>query len=260
MKTTIVFLSCLLIAVMSYSQAEEQINITNDTTYVDTLNRNTLGINVFPIFGMLGGGVNTNTKIYVQYKHYFDKMNLRTSFNFTNYYKPNRSIDFIDQYRDTVVTDTATYIRDTMIFRNFSNNIFSYDFRLGLEAAFVQENIRLHIGGAAIVGYKCFEENYYHYKKGIDSLPFERINFIRKPEEIGNIKTSYLKLGVDLSIGVDITISPNIILTLQCTPELAYYKSFKQSLNDPDNYYTEPITERLVFTPDFIDFIISIRF
>lgn len=246
--------------IVSYSQEEKTIQFEDNNEWIDTLNRNTIGLNVFPAFGMLGGGMIPNTKIFLQYKRYYDKMNLRTSLNFTNYYRPIDKLDVIGFYRDTLFTETENFVRDTMILRKFTNEIFSYDARIGLEAAFPRENMRLHFGGGLIAGYQYVGENYFHIKKRVDSLPAERINYALTGMEMGHIKTHFMKLGFDITVGVDINVSPNVVFTIQLAPELAYYKSFKEEKHDPDNYFINPISDKWIFTPDYIDFIISIRF
>lgn len=243
--------------------AQENIEIEQEekSFFVDTLNKNLFGLNVYPAFSMLGGGNVPNAKIYLQYKRYFERMNLRTSLNFINYYRPNDKIDYIDSFTDTLVEDGETHIRDTMMFRRFNNTIYSYDYRFGLEAAFPYEGFRFHIGSALIAGYQYVGESYYHYGKNADEIPVAGINNImHRHQDIGHIKTHFLKTGFDLSVGVDINITPDIVFTVQYTPEFAYFIPVSEDKYDPDDYYKESLGEKFVFTPDYIDFVISIRF
>lgn len=259
-KTILISVVLCFIFISSNAQEKVEVEFKNDSIFIDTLNRNLVGLNLYPALSMLGGGRMPNTKIYLQYKRYYERMNLRTSLNFINYYRPNEKTDYIGMFTDTLVTDTATYIRDTMMFRRFNNNIYSYDYRFGLEAAFPQENFRFHVGAGIILGYQYVGESYYHYGKNSDSLPVSGVNFSRNPVEVGNIKTHFLKTGIDFSVGVDINVTPNIIFTIQYTPEFAYYRSFRETKTDPDLYYNESLGDRFVFTPDYIDFVVNIRF
>ena len=61
----LIVLACLSTAIFAQETTTGYTYTNNDTTYVDTLNRNLIGLNVFPALGMLGGGVLPSTKIYI---------------------------------------------------------------------------------------------------------------------------------------------------------------------------------------------------
>lgn len=262
-KFAVIILLSLIPIFITYSQDNGADTFKDDETFTDTLNRNTIGLNVFPAFGMLGGGSLANTKIYIQYKHYFDKVNFRTSLNFITFQRPVDKTDLFLIYRDTLSTDPEIVLCDTsrFVFRKTYHDAFAYDARFGLEAAFPHENFRFHVGAAAIIGYQYIGEFYYHYEKSSTDFPVEWVNISREfPEERGYYKNHYLKTGVDFSLGVDINVSPNVVFTLQLTPELAYFKHMNTEIVDPDGFYSELAVDKWMFTPDYIDFIVSIRF
>lgn len=252
---------CMTVAVI-FAQTETPVQeFQDDSTYVDTLNKNLIGLNVFPAFGILGGGRLPSTKIFIQYKHYFDHMNMRASVNYISFYKDYDNIDILAKTTDTLVTDTETIIADSLLFRKFYYDVYTYDFRLGIEAAFPNPGYRFYIGGGLIGGYHYTGEYYYHYKRAFAGYPVESVNaYPLNAETVGFRKTSFLKVGVDFTIGVDINISPNCVISVQYAPELVYYHSMKQEILDPDNYYTSNIPNGFSFVPDYIDFVVNIRF
>jgi len=255
-----VFLICF--AAIQAQNETESVVFDNDSTYVDTLNKNLIGLNVYPAFGILGGGRLPNTKIFVQYKHYFDHTNLRTSLNYISFYRNNDNVDIIRTTRDTIVIEGAPVIADSMVFRKFYYDIYSYDARLGLEAAFPNRNFRFYVGGAIIGGYHYTGEYYYHYKREFTGYPIQYVNltYPANAETVGYRKTRFIKAGMDFTIGVDINISPNCVISVQYAPELVYYHKIKQELLDPDLFYTRDLESEFTFVPDYIDFVVNIRF
>lgn len=232
-----------------------------DSVYVDTLNKNLLGLNIYSAFSILGGGRLPNSKLFLQYKRYFDKSILRTSINYINFYKNPDFIDILGIYRDTLVTDTATIISDSIKYRKFYYDIYTVDYRIGYEAAFANKGYRFFIGGGLILGYHFTGENYYHYKKKFEQYPVQYININPTSVNfIGNRKTHFLKLGADITIGVDITISNNCVITLQYAPEIVYYHKIKETINDPDNYFKNNLKNGFNFLPDYVDLVLNIRF
>ncbi len=262
-KIAVVILLSFISVSFAFTQEETDIVIVENENVIDTLARNSIGLNVFPAVGMLGGGSLDNTKIYIQYKRYFEKINLRANLNLITFHRPVDKVDLFSITQDTLSTDGGVVLNDTLryTFRKTNSDAFAYDARFGVERVFPHNNFRFHIGAAAIIGYQYVGDFYYHYDKRSATLPVEWVNISRLiPEERGYFKNNYLKTGLDFSLGVDISISPNVVFTLQLTPEIAYFKHMSFDKNDPDNYYTEPGSDKLVFTPDYIDFIISIRF
>ena len=259
----ILFISIILsISFAVFTQeSNTQIQYDEDSVYVDTLNKNLIGLNVYPAFGILGGGRLPNTKIFVQYKHYYEKMNLRASVNYISFYRDYDNIDIIRLRTDSLFSDTDTIIADTMVFRQFYYNIYTYDVRLGLEAAFQNDGYRFYVGAGLIAGYHYTGEYYYHYEREFTGYPIEYVNIHPiNAETIGYRNTSFMKLGVDFTVGVGINISPNCVVSVQYAPEIVYYHNIKQDMLDPDNYFTTALGSEFTFIPDYIDFVVNIRF
>ena len=267
MKRLFIFTFALVISGFLFAQQNEIETVVlsqDDTTFVDTLNKNLIGLNVYPALGIFGSGRMPASKITLQYKHLYDKMNVRGSINFINFYRDNDYIDVIAKTSDLVISDGDTTIVDSLIFRQFYYNYYTYDIRFGAEAAFPGKNYRFYIGGGVIGGYHFNGEYYYHYKQEFNGYPVRSINYINVipfgPETLGYREVDFLKMGADLTIGVDMNISPNCVISLQYAPELVYYHSLHQRVIDPDNYYTNDVKSEFVFIPDYIDLIVSIRF
>lgn len=254
---------CLLCSVSaSFAQTEDNSQIySDDSTHVDTLNKNLIGLNVFPAFGILGNGQPASTKIFIQYKHLYEKMNLRASINYISFYKNYDNIDIMKFITDTLITNGDTIKADSLMFRKFYYDVYSYDARIGVEAAFPGKGYRFYIGTGLIGGYQFTGEYYYHYTRKFTGYPVEYINI--NPlyaNYVGYRKTSFLKAGFDFTLGVDINISPNCVISVQYAPELVYYHQLKQDVLDPDNYYVRELSNGFQFIPDYVDFVVNIRF
>ncbi|MDD2636365.1 MAG: hypothetical protein PHW82_12815 [Bacteroidales bacterium] len=256
----------IFMLVFSYSLAAQEntlapIQPIDDTTYIDTLNKNLVGLNVFPALGLFGSGRMPTSKISLQYKHMYSRMNIRASLNFINYYRKNDFVDIWGMDSQQVINDSDTTIVDSLIMRQFYNNLYTYDIRFGAEASFSGRNYSFYVGGGLIGGYHFVGEYYYHYNIPYNGYP---VNFVSvspyNPEVKGYREIDYLKVGADITIGVDINISPNCVVSVQYAPEIVFYKSMKESLLDPDKYYVSEVNNELVFVPDYIDLIVSIRF
>lgn len=264
MKKIISLLFVLMCVTVLYAQENgpgTEIIPQDDTTYVDTLKKNLIGLNVYPALGVFGSGRMSTSKISLQYKHMYDNMNIRGSVNFINFFKDNNFIDVIGQTSDQVISDGDTTIVDSLVLRQFYYNIYTYDVRIGAEAAFPGKNYRFYVGGGLIGGYHFTGEYYFHYKKEFNGYPVNYINFAPFGSETSGFREiDFLKMGVDLTIGVDINISPNCVVSIQYAPELVYYKNINENIIDPDNYFITDIGSEFVFVPDYIDVLVSIRF
>jgi hypothetical protein len=253
---------CLAIVSISISAQNKRILLPpNDSILNDTSNfySNMMGLNVFPAFGLLGGGIMPSTKIYIQYKYMFKRANLKFNLNYINYHKQNDRLD--------IILPDQSIATDTVKLRKFYDEIFSYDARLGAEWVFPRKDVRFYIGASGIVGMHNYSRNYYSFNRVIDSdlLNSHQIvaDSIIPPTDInreGYSDTRMLKLGFDISLGVDFNIAENCVLSIQYTPEFAYYKKIGETLNDPEFVFTKPIDNGWVFAPDYIDVIIYINF
>lgn len=261
-----VLVSVLLFSMSSFLLAQQEsmessTAVYDDSTYVDTLNRNLIGLNVFPALGMFGNGRMPASKIAVQYKHMYDNMNIRASLNFISYFRDNDNVDIFGLTSTQVIADGDTTMVDSLILRQFYNNLYTYDFRFGAEVAFPRKNYRFYLGGGLVAGYHFVGEYYYHHNVPFNGYPVHFVNFfpyVSNP--LGFREIDYLKIGADLTIGVDINISPNCVVSVQYAPELVFYKSMNESIFDPDTYYVTEVRDEFVFVPDYIDVIVSIRF
>lgn len=242
---------------------ESDVSYANDSVFVDSINsKNLVGLNVFPAFGILGGGHLPSTKVFLQYKHYYDNMNLRASINYLSFDLNNDKLDILGTTKDTLIENNDTSIVNNMLFRKFYYDVYSYDIRFGLEAAFSNKGYRFYLGSGLILGYHYLGEYFYHYKKEFEGFPSLDVNNVFIPANIeGFRKTQFLKIGLDFTVGVDIYVSPNFVISVQYAPELVYYNKLKEYNRDPDNYYHgKTVPSSLNFVPDYIDLVFNIRF
>ncbi len=225
--------------------------IIPETTPSDTIvpwTGNLIGLNVYPAFGVIGGGILPASKMFIQYRRMYEKFNVRASLNYINYYNNNNRLDIVG------VNDTM------MIFREFDNNFYTFDVRAGGEYAFHVDKFRFFLGGGAIVGYHNYEKMYYHYGKKLTDYPMENIVSPLINDILGQYQADMLKLGVDFTIGADVLLSENVVLTVQYAPEIAYYKRMASHKNDPENIFLGDVDNFSTFRPDFIDIVLSIGF
>lgn len=266
MKKTAIIVFIVLISGTLFAQGQRIVLPDTDSTFNDTsmFYHNLIGINVFPAFGLLGGGTMPSTKIYIQYKYMMKRANIRFGLNYINYQHRNDRLDLIipDQ---AVPTDSIT-------FRKFFDEIYTYDARLGLEYAFPRENIRFYAGVGAIFGVNQYNRNYYEFKQEIDTLftspnnsvvdsiypSFYSTNALLQPD--GHSNTRLIKTGFDFSLGVDFYLSDNFVISIQYTPEFAYYKYFDEDLNDDSRVFSKQVPDHWNFALDYVDLVIHINF
>jgi hypothetical protein len=259
MKKLVLLILVLIIGTGIYAQDKrlllpQQGDLIPDTSHFYP---NMLGLNVFPAFGLLGGGMMPSTKIYLQYKHMFKKFNIRSSINYINYYRENERMD--------ILMSDQTIATDSIKIRKFYDEVFTYDIRLGGEFVFPRKDFRFYIGASAIAGMHHFGRNYYQFYHQLNSAPdnFIAADTIIPPlniNRLGYSNTRMLKFGFDVSLGVDFNVAENCVLSIQYSPEMSYYKWFDEELDDPDYVFTRPIGDGWVFSPDYIDIIIYINF
>ena len=135
MKTLVFALSLLIIA--SIATAQENTSPVSDKPADDSvfITQHLLGLNVFPAFGILGGGITNNSKITLQYKILTKKFNYRFSLNYLNFYRSHNAFDIVGIVADTTLPAS---IGDDTIFqslkiRNYFNQVNTYDLRFGAE-------------------------------------------------------------------------------------------------------------------------------
>ncbi len=264
MKKIFNFIVLICISTFVFSQKNDTPNELiqkDDTVYIDTLNRNIIGLNIYPALGIFGSGRIPSAKIALQYKHMFDNINIRSSLNYINENKTNQMIDIVGTTTDQVIKDNDTILVDSAILRQYLYNIYTYDARIGVEASFPRKNYKFYVGGGLIGGYHFIGEYYYHYKTEFSGYPtnFKQYTIFDK-YRIGSRETGFVKMGIDFNIGVDINIASNCVLSIQYAPEIAYYQSISESVTDPYKYYKDKIKSDFSFKPDYIDIFVYIRF
>ncbi|MDY0161067.1 MAG: hypothetical protein RBR64_06985 [Bacteroidales bacterium] len=259
MKKLALFILIVLISMSVFSQNKRLLLPQKDNILPDTTHfyKNMLGINVFPAFGLLGGGMMPSTKIYLQYKYMLPRFNIRTSINYINFNRQNERMD--------IIMNNQTVATDSIRIRKYFDEVFTYDVRLGGEYVFPRKDFRFYIGTSAIFGMHHFGRNYYEFYHQLNSAPNNYISAdtIIPPSNIdrkGYSNTRMLKMGFDVSLGVDFSISNNCVVSIQYSPEMVYYHWYDEKFDDPDKVFTKPIGSGWVFSPDYIDIVIYINF
>jgi len=252
MKRLMIIFAAVLFAVSAIAQENNSQPIEDTTqTAQDSIvpwTGNMLGLNVYPAFGMLGGGMMPASKIFFQYRHMWEKTNLRFSVNYINFFTDNNRIDIVG------VEDSLMTIRE------FTNLYYSLDFRVGIERASHIDKFRFYYGIGAIAGYHYFGKEYYVYDKPFGGYPVEHINTPVAYHKAGWYRADMLKVGADITLGVDILISENVIMSVQYAPEIAYYSRLGSSRDDQAEVFVGDVEDFLDFRADFIDVVLSIGF
>ena len=252
MKRLIIFCATVLFAFSAVAQ-ENNTQITEDTvkTTHDSIvpwTGNLIGLNVYPAFGMLGGGSLPASKIFFQYRHMWEKTNLRFSVNYINYFEDNERMDIVG-IQDSLMT-----------FREFTNLFYTLDFRVGVEHAYHMDNFRFYYGVGAIAGYHYFGKGYYVFDKHFEGYPVQNVQSPVEYQESGWYRADMLKVGADITLGVDILLSENVIMSVQYAPEIAYYSNLASDRDDPADVFIGDVEDYFDFRADFIDVVLSIGF
>jgi hypothetical protein len=251
MKRIAILLSVLMLVTLSLQAQETQDNESiNDSIASDSIWQGDLiGLNVYPAFGMIGGGIMPSSKIFFQYKHHFEKSNLRVSANYINFHLADDRLDLV------MLGDTS------VIMRQYNNNIYTLDLRIGYERVVPMDNFRFYYGIGLMGGYHHFEKSYYHYEESYESFPIERINQPVELNMLGWYRADMLKMGVDFTFGVDVFVSENVLMSVQYSPEMAYYMRMNSETDDSaDVFDGDLINDYLDFRGDYIDLVLSVKF
>ncbi|MFP4663523.1 MAG: hypothetical protein ACLFM1_03760 [Bacteroidales bacterium] len=229
---------------------EKALAESNDTTQSDSIWQGSLvGLNVYPAFGMIGGGIMPSSKIFFQYKHHWEKSSMRVSANYINFHSVDDRLDLV------MVGDTS------IIMRQYNNNVYTVDLRVGYERVMPMEGFRFYYGLGLMGGYHHFGKTYYHYEESYENYPVEGINRPVELNMLGWYRADMLKLGVDFSLGVDLLLSDNVIMSVQYTPELAYYMLIdSEEEDDADVFDGDLVQDFLDFRGDYIDLVLSVKF
>lgn len=252
MKRFIILSIACLFAISSFAQTENnEIPVDSTEMTQDSIipwTGNLIGLNVYPAFGMIGGSVLPASKIFFQYRHMWEKTNLRFSVNYINYFEDNDRMDVIG------VEDSTIY------FREFGNVFYTLDFRVGVEHAYHMDNFRFYYGIGAIGGYHHFGKTYHQYDRAFEGYPVQGIISPTEYENIGWYRADMLKVGADITLGVDILLSENVVMSVQYAPELAYYSRLSSEREDPAGIFVGDVEDYFDFRADFIDIVLSIGF
>ncbi|MEA1874676.1 MAG: hypothetical protein U9N51_09670 [Bacteroidota bacterium] len=252
MKRLLIIFTTMLFAISAIAQ-ENNTQPVEDTTLTtqDSIvpwTGNMVGLNVYPAFGMLGGGVLPASKIFFQYRHMWEKTNLRFSVNYINYFSDNERMDIVG------VEDSL------MTLREFANIFYSLDFRVGIERTYHIDNFRFYYGIGAIAGYHHLGKEYYVYDKPFGGYPVEYINTSIVYQNAGWYRADMLKVGADITLGVDIILSENVIMSVQYAPEIAYYSRMDSQRDDQAEVFVGDVDDFMDFRADFIDVVLSVGF
>lgn len=236
---------------LGFSQSEN-IAVQNDTSiYIyDTVpwTENMIGINVSPAFGVIGGGAMSASKIFFQYRHMWKKTNLRISANYINYFVDNDRLDVVS------ISDSS------MQFRKYNNNFYTLDLRCGIEYAYHVNKFRFYYGAGLIGGYHNYGKDYSLYERNFVENSNLEVKIYDETIEEGWYRADMLKLGVDFTLGVDIKMSDNVLMSIQYAPELSYHKFISSERDDPSEVFVGDVDDYWDFRGDFIDIIFSIVF
>lgn len=250
MKTTSLLCLLMFVFTLTYAQEANEPSVSEDSTTIDSVwHGDFLGLNVYPAFGMVGGGVLPSTKIFFQYQHNWKKSGLRISANYINFHSRDKRLDIV-------------HIGDTnVLLRQYNNNIFTLDLRIGYERFLPLDGFRFYYGIGAIGGYHHYGKSYYHYEESFDSFPIEGIIQPYELNMLGWYRADMLKVGVDFSLGVDILLSENVIMSVQYSPELSYYMRMNsEEEDDADVFNGDLVDDFMDFRGDYIDLILSVKF
>ncbi len=252
MKMKAVIILCISLFVMDMSLAQESSEsvVVDDSTSTDTIwQGDFVGLNVYPAFGMVGGGVLPSTKIFLQYQHNWEKSGIRFSANHINFNSRDKRLDIV-------------HVGDTnVILRQYNNNIFTLDMRIGYERFIPFDGFRFYYGIGAIGGYHHYGKSYYLYEQSASSFPIKGIISPYEQNMLGWYRADMLKLGADITLGVDILLSDKVVVSVQYSPEFAYYMFMGSEKNDDAEVFDEDIVEDYMdFRGDYIDLILSVKF
>ncbi|MFW5805149.1 MAG: hypothetical protein ACOCVX_01345 [Bacteroidales bacterium] len=250
MNVKTVILLCVSLFVITMSFAQDEPATSEDSTSTDTLwQGNFVGLNVYPAFGMVGGGVLPSTKLFVQYKHNWKKSGIRFSANYINFNSQDKRMDIV-HVGDTNVT-----------LRQYNNNIFTLDMRIGYERYMPVDGFRFYYGIGAMGGYHHFGKSYYQYEKSFSDYPIESIIPPYEQNMLGWYRADFFKLGIDFNLGVDILLSDNVVVSVQYSPELAYYIFMNNEKDDSREVFVNNVQDDYFdFRGDYIDLILSVNF
>ncbi|MDA3820179.1 MAG: hypothetical protein PF590_06960 [Candidatus Delongbacteria bacterium] len=252
MKMKAVIFLCISLFVVNITTAQDKSEpiVIADSVSKDTIwEGDYIGLNVYPAFGMVGGGILPSTKIFLQYKHNWEKSSLRFSANYINFNSRDKRLDIVH------VGDT------TVLLRQYNNNIFTLDMRIGYERFMPFDGFTFHYGIGAIGGYHHYGKSYYLYKQSFSDYPIKGINQPYEQNMLGWYRADMFKVGADFTLGVDILLSDNVVVTVQYSPELAYYMFLDSEEDDDANVFDKDIVEDFMdFRGDYIDLILSVKF
>ncbi len=250
MKAVFFLIITLFLVKITAAQDESGSVVIEDSTKTDTVWKgHFVGLNVYPAFGMVGGGILPSTKIFLQYQHNWEKSGLRFSANYINFNSRDKRLDIV-------------HVGDTnVLMRQYNNNIYTLDVRIGYERFMPLDGYRFYYGIGLIGGYHHYGKSYYHYEQSFSEYPIKGINQPYEQNMLGWYRGNMLKVGADFSLGVDILLSNNVVVSVQYCPEFAFYKFMDSEIEDDANVFNEDIVEDYMdFRGDYIDLILSVKF
>lgn len=255
--TTLFFFNSFLVN----AQNDSTINLSNNYKYTLSTNIGVLGS------AILGANQLEYTKLNLQFRRRVGKFNFRFSLNHIEDYNrfyplPYTSPDVI-AINDSIITTRTKYHKKQRD-----------DFRAGFETGIqVGNGKRIYIGSDFIVGYRKLV-NYFsdyqiqYYTDSSGNQQFTPISSFNQPDIVyahfpvnqGAIVGKYIYLGIDLSLGMEMTLSKRLNLTLQYIPEFTYNYLQKEINYNNDNVFTNYTQQYLQFNLGYVDLNLSYKF
>jgi hypothetical protein len=261
-KLFVIIISLFFLNIALYSQKIDAVSDTDeDSVKVDNvLLRNEFGLNVYPIFGIFGGVRLPNSKMFIQYKYLFDKINLKASLNYSDFLS-DKTTYILGVETSTIDNDEQAKDVDSILFRHNYKISYSYDFRVGIEGKIRQSGFDLYAGIGLIGGMHAFNESYQFTKRYISDDDYPTTNFyFDEFRKDGYRSTKYLKLGFDLVFGVSFKINHRCALAVQYAPEFVYLHKTNETKEDTHKYYKSIMDSEFKAIPNFVDVVLNVRF
>lgn len=186
--------------------------------------RNGLAANLTPlaVVAMSGFPINPRWGLYY-YRTVKPYKNIRIQANFES----------LARYDDQRLDAPVSWSDSTIVYQFESRQYINADLRLGMEYFKPGERFTMVYGFDAFVGFaRRFDASFtrpYAYDLGTDSwVPSSLI-----PQENNEATVDLVYVGADFSIAQRVQVRPNAFLTLQWTPELAWYTVISERYANP---------------------------
>lgn len=245
-----IFIFLLLMASLYAVAQQDSLQYDDSDTSYYMSKRNSLGVNISPLFTTAFGGSNKASKVTASYKRNYGEKNIRMSLNYLNL--ANRT----PYYAYIPISSTDSSITN----RYYGTNYKHYDVRFGFEEIKGANFSQFHIGADLIFGYANFISTYDDLTLEKDSVG----NYLLTAENntplyTGRHTSNYFVTGLDVSFGFDWFLSDEFTITLQLTPQFNYFIADWERLEDKYKEYS-PISNYANFSLGYFDILLFYRF